>query len=196
MSNLAAGSAATATSPVPLDVAAVRKDRMNRELITMFQRPCPPNTVPALQGLGLYTHIEGSDGTPQFLPTKSDTKAQDIADFEREATEEIKSVWSELNEAVRSEERILGSRRLSPEELKRRYEGLDDPGNIPSTRKNDIQTQNAAMPQDISGQVHPSDQTRASLGNYLARSAPAAKSLPTGSRNEYEPSRDPRLQGR
>ena len=129
----------TDASPLPPDVAAARKHRINSELVVLFKRPCPPNSNPTAKGIGLYTHVEAPAKTPQFPHeryVKSDPVFLPIGGARRvgrtgilgaQMSDEIRQVWKDLRDAVDEEEKVTGNAGSSAEDLKERYGGLDVP---------------------------------------------------------------------
>ncbi|KAH7371983.1 hypothetical protein BKA66DRAFT_468977 [Pyrenochaeta sp. MPI-SDFR-AT-0127] len=129
-------SSTTATSTIsdlPPDVAKSRAARINNELISLFKRPCRPNSTPAAKGIGLYTHVEGPTKTPRFphekylkveprfLPLGGPRKVGKARGSGSRVDNEVKRVWHELREAMLEEERIARAPGLSTEELMKRY---------------------------------------------------------------------------
>jgi hypothetical protein len=103
------------TFPLPPDVAAARKKRMNADLVSAMIRPCPPGANPSIKGIGLYTHIEGparaspdpqgkdTQSEPEFLPFKGPAGNGAMGS---QMSEEALKVWEELRDAVEEEEKV------------------------------------------------------------------------------------------
>lgn len=124
---------------IPPDVANARKTRINRELISLFKRPCPPGAASTAKGIGLYTHIEGPIKTPQFphqrylppepqfLPLGGPKEVKKRKGLGAQMDNEVRRVWHEVREAVEEEQKITRATEMSTIELTKRYGGLDVP---------------------------------------------------------------------
>ncbi|KAF7448530.1 hypothetical protein Ptr902_03979 [Pyrenophora tritici-repentis] len=120
----------SSNNTIPPDVAAVRKHRMNGDLINAFKRHVPPGTTPYVTGIGLYTHVEGPPSPEVFLHPQPEFLPLFPAPPPSQRTPlspEIQSVWEELCEVMHEEKQIIGQMELSLVELRKRYEGLDVP---------------------------------------------------------------------
>ena len=124
----------SSSTPLPPDVAAVRKQRMNTDLISAFKRHVPPGTTPYVKGVGLYTHIEGFPSLetplnpqPEFFPLcPLPPPGNQIQ--RSPLPPDIESLWEELCDVIQQEEQIVGQMELGLVELRKRYKGLDVPG--------------------------------------------------------------------
>ncbi|KAF1844925.1 uncharacterized protein K460DRAFT_416279 [Cucurbitaria berberidis CBS 394.84] len=138
-----AASTAVSTSDLntlPPDVAEARRTRINHELVTIFKRPCPPNSTPTAKGIGLYTHVAGPvkipifpherymENDPEYLPVGGPREVGNKTGLEGQTAEEVKKVWHEVMDAMQEERKVLGPRKRSARELKERYAALDVPG--------------------------------------------------------------------
>ncbi|RMZ72808.1 hypothetical protein GMOD_00009857 [Pyrenophora seminiperda CCB06] len=122
----------TPNTPLPPDVAAVRNQRINSDLISAFKRPVPPDTTPYITGVGLYTHIERlppqdahAPSPPVFFPLdppppRSQTQRSPLPPA-------IQNVWEELCAVMKEEEQSIGQMELGLVALKSRYESSDAP---------------------------------------------------------------------
>ncbi|CAA9963711.1 hypothetical protein PTMSG1_07071 [Pyrenophora teres f. maculata] len=120
----------SSNNTIPPDVAAVRKHRMNTDLINAFKRHVPAGTTPYITGIGLYTHVEGSPSPevflhpqPEFLPLRPAPPPSQRTPL----PPEIQIVWEELWDVMHEEERVIGQMELSLVKLQKRYKGLDVP---------------------------------------------------------------------
>jgi hypothetical protein len=127
--------------PLPPDVDAARKARINRDLVNHLKRPCPKNSTPSVQGIGLYTHVAGPPAkAPQFPHEKYTQKApdpmflpiggpgkilKDRSTLETQTSEEMKRVWKEIYEAIHEEEKHVSHGGMNADQLKERYGALD-----------------------------------------------------------------------
>jgi hypothetical protein len=225
-SNLPPAAVADPANPtvVPPDVAAVRKARMNADLIAMFKRPGFADTIPSVQGIGLYTHVQGPARRPpwlhgkdvpphpEFLPLGGPQKNQRPAGMDSDLTEDMKHAWEEIKDALQKEERTLGNKSLSRDALQKRYGALDVPTTTMQMQQAQALDQDVIMQEHIANQESPTARRRISLGDYMARGAGGGTVSTMGGagpegiasssastirqRNVYEPSRDPRLRGR
>jgi hypothetical protein len=123
----------TAAKPRPLspEEDTARKSRINNEMVYLFKRPCPVNSHPSIQGIGLYTHVaaptQGS-ASPVFLPIGGPNRAaKDGSCTEAPVSEEIEKVWKEVQVAVTDAGAQPGQGGMSVEMLKERYGALDSP---------------------------------------------------------------------
>ncbi|KAF1829870.1 hypothetical protein BDW02DRAFT_465412, partial [Decorospora gaudefroyi] len=144
---------------LPPDVAAVRKARMNADLIRMFKRPCPPETDPTIKGIGLYTHVEGPpkiplyphqkylDPEPEFLPLEKPLGSEGTSS---QMSEDVRKLWEEVRDIIQAEEEAIGTTELGLKELKKRYGGFDAPetASVPAQQVV-LQQQDAAMQEEI-----------------------------------------------
>jgi hypothetical protein len=165
------------TFPLPPDVAAARKKRMNADLVSAMIRPCPPGANPSIKGIGLYTHIEGparaspdpqgkdTQSEPEFLPFKGPAGNGAMGS---QMSEEALKVWEELRDAVEEEETIIGKTELGLKELKKRYGGLEVPDTSkPTTHSRRIlatRSRKVTMAEDGAAQTG----TTAAPGNPIA----------------------------
>ena len=167
----------TSTTPLPPDVAAARKARMNADLIGAFKSTCPPGTTPYITGIGLYTHVEGA---PPQSPMYPDENPQPQPEFfpiripegrgneSSQPDEEVQKLWNELELAVETEEELIATTELGLKELRKRYRALPAPKNSRSPvqrgqRQPDV-TQEATAAQGG---------TTTNAGSMSASSAPA-----------------------
>lgn len=126
----------TRSHVIPTDVALARKNRMNAELVDLFQRPCPIDTITSVRGIGLYTHVVGVSEFSQspidnnlqskakLLPTGGPNKVRGRGMFRQPINDEIQQVWTEMSDAVQHEEKILDSSCLSIDDAKKRHKAL------------------------------------------------------------------------
>ncbi|KAI4666188.1 uncharacterized protein J4E88_010483 [Alternaria novae-zelandiae] len=167
----------TSTTPLPPDVAAARKARMNADLIGAFKSTCPPGTTPHITGVGLYTHVEGA---PPHSPMYPDENPQPQPEFfpiripesrgneSSQPDEEVQKLWNELELAVETEEELIATTELGLKELRKRYRALPPPKNSRSPVQRGQQQQPEAMQGDTSAQGG----TTTSAGSMSAPSAP------------------------
>ncbi|KAL5115825.1 hypothetical protein ACEQ8H_006320 [Pleosporales sp. CAS-2024a] len=124
--------------PLPPDVHAVHKARINRELIQLTRLPADGKT--SIQGIGLYTHVAapqapGADNNqqiPVFLPVNDIKKAarehhhhhhQDACSSS--VSQQVRQVWHELRHVINEEERHLGhDTTMTAQKLQDRYTAL------------------------------------------------------------------------
>jgi len=132
---------ATKSEPLPPDVDAARKARINSELIEVFRRPCPADATPSIQGIGLYTHVAGPPAPALVFPhMKYMQKASNPvflqiggpAGISKEGnvleapiSDDVKRAWKDVQEAVDREKAHLAHTDLDVDSLKERYGALD-----------------------------------------------------------------------
>jgi hypothetical protein len=180
----------TAPSPLPPDVATARKTRINQEMIKIFKRPCPPNTTPSVQGIGLYTHVAGPPlpppqypherfrkSNPTFLPIRG---AKRHGGLQPLISDEVKAVADKVRALVNEEEKRVGHVDMDVKQLRERYGAVDAPE---GRRSMDKQTPGYAMMTSGAGL----DVAKAGAGEERRGSASVVKS---GS--VYDAERDPR----
>jgi hypothetical protein len=130
----------TSITPLPPDVADARKARMNADLIDAFKQPCPPDTTPYVTGIGLYTHVEGPLRAPQysgenpqpepeFLPIRIPESRRKPSSQPDEA---VAKLWKEVEAAVKTEEKAIGTTVPGFNELRKRHGALPPPKNSKS----------------------------------------------------------------
>ncbi|KAI4621540.1 hypothetical protein J4E80_003910 [Alternaria sp. BMP 0032] len=166
----------TSTTPLPPDVAAARKARMNADLIGAFKSTCPPGTTPHITGVGLYTHVEGA---PPQSPMYPDENPQPQPEFfpiripesrgneSSQPDEEVQKLWNELELAVETEEELIATTELGLKELRKRYRALPPPKNSRSP------VQRGQQQSDVTqGDTAAQGGTTTSAGSMSAPSAP------------------------
>jgi len=186
--------------PLPPNVEEARKTRINNELVDILKRPCPPNTKASVQGIGLYTHIEGHPvanpifphmkylqgaSKPLFLPIGGPKESSNGNPFGCPMDDEVRRAWGDVREAVNEEKERVASADMDIDQLKDRYGALE-------------------LPEESSGVEIglPPNGRQLSVDTGFAREVvmggteEQSRSATTASRNEYEASRDPRLRGR
>ncbi|KAF1944936.1 hypothetical protein EJ02DRAFT_452023 [Clathrospora elynae] len=168
---------------IPPDVAAVRKTRMNADLISAFKQPCPPGSNSSVKGVGLYTHVEGSPKAPwyphekhtqlepEFLPIDIRTRFGHWG-LESKICEDVKKVWEEVRDVVQEEEELVGTTELGLNPLKKRYGGLDVPDSS-RPRSGDQELQVALQHQDAAMQEEITVQDRTAQSGNVGESSGA-----------------------
>lgn len=187
---------------LPDDVPAARKRRINNEMIEAARRPCPPDTKPGLQGIGLYTHVAGtvasslvdkSETAPKFISISSEGGPQYGARLEGLISPEVQAVFRELRDAIDEEEQIIGHKSMTVEQLSIRYTSLPTPGGNHSSNK----SPQFGDPEHDRTQLFQGANSRkasiASDGNVVTSVPDDGRRLSLGSttRNTYDPARDP-----
>jgi hypothetical protein len=139
-----------AAEPLPPDVEAARKQRINLDLIGALKHPCPPNTVASIQGIGLYTHIAAPSQAP-LLPHEKHVKTTPDPVFlpvggprgtqrpynvvQPQASNQVKEIYHQLQQEMDEEEKHLGRGDASMDSLKKRYGCLDVPEGATTAQK-------------------------------------------------------------
>lgn len=137
-----ASSAAASTNQDPphSEADAARKKRVNNELLDILKQARQLRAPTSIRGVGLYTHaanLQSSDVTDAqrstnatFLPIGGPNRegkkaSQPLAPIDGE----VLKVFKEVRQAVNEEEQHASIRqsRLTTEQLKERYGGLDPP---------------------------------------------------------------------
>jgi hypothetical protein len=208
-------STTTARNPEPLppDVAAARKARINQDLIEIFNMPCPPGTIASAQGIGLYTHVLGPPPPapkyphekykkvdPVFLPIGGPIVFKKAGGVGAPIDEAVNNVWKQIEAAVVEEEKHASQGGTAIEHLKERYDALE----VPIEHINDAQAhaQAQAQPQllQLLGQL--SNIAMAGGGSALdavmggMEQERRGSAVATRTGNLYEEDRDPRRRGR
>lgn len=192
---------------LPPDVAAARRKRINDEMIEFVRRPCPPNTNPALQGVGLYTHVAGtvasgsvdtSGQAPKFLPIRAEKIPQHGARLEGPISPEVKAVYRETRDAIAEEEQVVGQKSLTFEQLKERYTAMPSPSDQQSKEES---CQIGEQEADKAGSIKSMNSRRtsiASVGDVVMGGMDDRRRMSLGSNacNTYDPARDPRARAR
>jgi hypothetical protein len=191
---------------LPPDVEAAHKTRINNDLIKVFRCPCPPNTVPCIQGIGLYTHVTGPPAPPPLFPHMKYTQRSAPPTFlsiggpkqivregslEGSISDDVKRAWKDVQEALDKQSQDVAHADMDVDQLKKRYGALEVP-----SHDTDLD-----QPQEKGKQP---DGRRPSTGDGLAREvvmggtdeARRGSTSATWSGNDYEAARDPRLRGR
>ncbi len=126
----------TSITPLPPDVAAARKARMNADLINSLKSTCPPGETPYITGVGLYTHVEGPppraplypgeipQSQPAFLPVQT---PRDGKSRGSQSDEPVTKLWKELKVAVEEEQETARQIELGINVLMKRFGGLPPP---------------------------------------------------------------------
>jgi hypothetical protein len=192
--------------PLPPDVEAARKARINREMIELFRLPA--KGAASIHGIGLYTHAAAPQSTdaskqtpaPVFLPVGGHNRVlKDVGEIDAPIDEDVRRVWEDLREAVNEEERHVGRGDMSAEKLKERYGAIGVPeGSTEPAQNLHIQQQleqafeylrrlkqATALSRDVA--MGGTDEDGTSRTNPVAASTNPA---PRG--NEYHEERDPR----
>jgi len=166
----------TSTTPLPPDVAAARKARMNADLIGAFKSTCPPGTTPYTTGVGLYTHVESAlpqspmypDENPQPQPKFFPIRIPGGRGNESsQPDEEVQKLWNELELAVETEEELIATTELGLKELRKRYRALPPPKNSRSPVQRGQQ-----QPHMTQGDTAAQGAATKSAGSMSAPSAP------------------------
>jgi hypothetical protein len=210
-------STTTARSPEPLppDVAAARKTRINMDLIEIFNIPCPPGTIASTQGIGLYTHVAGPPPPapkyphekykkvdPVFLPIGGPIVFKRAGPIGVPIDEAVKKTWREVEAAVVEEEKHIGQGDTSIEQLKTRYGALEVPSGDRSNVQPQVQALAQAHPQllQLLGQLSGIAMTGGGSAlddvNGKMEQERRASIGVTRTGNLYEEDRDPRRRGR
>lgn len=130
------GKPPTSTMPLPSDVAAARKARMNADLIDAFKSTCPPGTTPYITGVGLYTHIEGAPPQSRIYPDENPQPQPEFfpiripegrGNESSQPDEEVQKLWNEFELAIETEEEMIATTELGLKELRKRYRALPPP---------------------------------------------------------------------
>lgn len=201
-----------------IDTAVLRKNQKNTDLIAIFSRPCAVGQRPSAQGVGLYTHILGSNGTPEFLPVGGPDRMRSDTSIDSEPSEEIKALWMDMQQILHEEDREARRENyITFEELKQRYVPLSNDAlprrcSFSAHEAQQQPLQDHALIDDNTAQGA-NAKRKMPLENYMARrrsvthvtttvdrcgdeAAKRSERAPVltaaQKRNEYEPGRDPR----
>lgn len=112
---------------VPPDVRAVRKARMNSNIIKLCSTPKVASVGPVAQGIGLYTHIAGPKTATLSLDSESiDNTDREVAllplggpdkiqpnKFREPLNMELAALYKEMQDAVKAEEETWHDQRLA-----------------------------------------------------------------------------------
>jgi hypothetical protein len=130
--------ALASAEPLPPDVEAARKDRVNNEMVALFRQPCPAKSTASIQGIGLYTHASATalvNGTttrrplrPEFLPIGGPNKVlPGRNELDAPNSKELQQSWKLMEATVNEEEKLIGEAGLNEEQLRERYGALNAP---------------------------------------------------------------------
>ena len=113
--------------PLPPDVQAMRKARINTDIIKLCSQPIPVNSQPTARGIGLYTHVAGpktakrnphhyfadrDDGEVALLPLGGPGKI--VPSKLREPPhKEVTAIYKMLQDAVKAEEKTWNDQRAA-----------------------------------------------------------------------------------
>jgi hypothetical protein len=110
---------------------AARKARINNDMIYLSKRPCPVNSNPSIQGIGLYTHVAAptlGNSSPVFLPIGGPNRATKDGTYpEPPISEQVDLAWRHVQAAVNDAEKQSGQGGMGIDKLKERYGALDSP---------------------------------------------------------------------
>ncbi|KAH7073448.1 hypothetical protein BKA63DRAFT_33158 [Paraphoma chrysanthemicola] len=211
--------AAAEPEPLPPDVEAARKQRINLDLISALKLPCPSNTAASIQGIGLYTHVAAPAQTlpsqhgqlvnkapePVFVPIGGQQRISRLKNVAPpRISNEVVELYKKLQRELHVEEKHFGHGGVNMDRLKERYGGLDVPQKE-GVAIAELQPQPGPqqMLESLYKAVVGQDGRRASLGGVTGdvvmggteqEQSGAATVTKTG--NIYEAARDPRLRGR
>lgn len=189
------------TAPLPPDVAAARRKRVNSEMLELLRRPAENTDTNSyhFQGMGLYTHVARPAPAPatsprsgharsqlDFLPLGGPSEDRNRPNMQGEVPEDIRAIYRDLGASLDHERELL-SRGISHDPRKK-YGVFDPQGPPPPTPRDDT-----VMRDDV-------NQT-AGVGNEGSRRNSRVGSTGTGATipggtSTYDSSRDPRRRGR
>ncbi|KAF2633259.1 hypothetical protein BU25DRAFT_405180 [Macroventuria anomochaeta] len=116
--------------PLPPDVQAARKARINSDIIKLCSKPIPLYSHPTAHGIGLYTHVAGTktvarnphsafadkrDGEVALLPLGGPKKIVP-SKLHEPPNKELAAIYKELQDAVKAEEKIWSDMRVAADE--------------------------------------------------------------------------------
>ncbi|KAF2243200.1 hypothetical protein BU26DRAFT_569912 [Trematosphaeria pertusa] len=115
------------TTSLPPDVAYSRKTRINRDILSFFQSPHPPNSTgpPCVRGIGVYTHAEvtapaqkplyphqrfaAPETKTGFLPAGGPSRTERRRAMVGDLPDEVRQVYGELKRALDDEEKYAAT---------------------------------------------------------------------------------------
>jgi hypothetical protein len=185
--------------PLPPDVEAARKDRVNNEMVALFRQPCPAKRTASIQGIGLYTHASGImlvNGTttrrplrPEFLPIGGPNKIlPGKSELAAPLSEELQQSWKQMEATVNEEENLIGEADLNEEQLRERYGAMNAPDKIQKQWQEWMEAVHKMQVSRISGGVATGGTDNE--GGVSNRTTPVTHAPPRA--NVYYESRDPR----
>ncbi|KAF2855169.1 hypothetical protein T440DRAFT_551422 [Plenodomus tracheiphilus IPT5] len=113
------------------------QDKHDLELLDLLKRPAKPKQPTSAKGIGLYTHIEGApkparfphetptEGEPEFLPIGGPEKVVREGPRKAALDGDVGKLWEDVRSALTTEAAFCEQSKLSLDDLKRRYVGLD-----------------------------------------------------------------------
>ena len=193
--------------PLPPDVQAARKARINSDIIELCSKPTGVHTTPTARGIGLYTHVAGpktanrnphhhfadrDDGEVALLPLGGPRKAAPSKPREP-PYKELAALYKELQDAVKAEEKIYddlgaaaGARgdaendayRMSLDTLKKKY------GDVNASVPESVHSENRRY-SEISGTTNDEAPKRrkVSFAQLSEMRRESAASVPTATRD-------------
>ncbi|KAH7089995.1 hypothetical protein FB567DRAFT_316072 [Paraphoma chrysanthemicola] len=206
--------------PLPPDVEAARKQRINLDLISALKLPCPSNTTASIQGIGLYTHAAPPAQTspskhgqnvnlapePVFVPIGGTQRLSRLKNaVPPRISNEVADLYKKLQQEMHAEEKHFGHGGVSMDKLKERYGGLDVPQEDEAAiAELQPQPELQQMLESLRKAVIGQDDRRVSLGGGVtgdivmggAEQEQFGAATVTKTGNTYEAARDPRLRGR